>query len=206
MLKDFLTDHPLTIRCQLYRVEQELTVNSLKGQGATVEQAPYLPYAFYLSDYSHLEGLKSFVMGRFVVQDVSSMLVTEAADPKPGDYVIDLCAAPGGKSLHMADKMQGQGMVDARDLTDYKVGQYGVVPLIRTCRPSGAFYFSFSFKNLPVFLHHPFIYFTDLRISPSRLSVPHYSNTEPMMGKAIFLKKSKIKRPFTGKFFSGKQP
>lgn len=91
-------------------------------QGATVEQAPYLPYAFYLSDYSHLEGLKSFVMGRFVVQDVSSMLVTEAADPKPGDYVIDLCAAPGGKSLHMADKMQGQGMVDARDLTDYKVG------------------------------------------------------------------------------------
>ena len=122
MLKDFLTDHPLTIRCQLYRVEQELTVNSLKGQGATVEQAPYLPYAFYLSDYSHLEGLKSFVMGRFVVQDVSSMLVTEAADPKPGDYVIDLCAAPGGKSLHMADKMQGQGMVDARDLTDYKVG------------------------------------------------------------------------------------
>ena len=96
MLKDFLTDHPLTIRCQLYRVEQELTVNSLKGQGATVEQAPYLPYAFYLSDYSHLEGLKSFVMGRFVVQDVSSMLVTEAADPKPGDYVIDLCAAPGG--------------------------------------------------------------------------------------------------------------
>lgn len=122
MLKDFLTDHPLTIRCQLYRVEPELTVNSLKGQGATVEQAPYLPYAFYLSDYSHLEGLKSFVMGRFVVQDVSSMLVTEAADPKPGDYVIDLCAAPGGKSLHIADKMQGQGMVDARDLTDYKVG------------------------------------------------------------------------------------
>ena len=55
-------------------------------------------------------------------------------------------------------------------------------------------------------LMHFHIYFTDLRISPSRLSVPHYSNTEPMMGKAIFLKKSKRKRPFTGKFFSGKQP
>ena len=122
MLKDFLTDHPLTIRCQLHRVDPELTINSLERQGATVERAPYLPYAYYLSDYSHLEGLKSFVMGRFVVQDVSSMLVTEAADPKPGDYVIDLCAAPGGKSLHAADKMQGEGMVDSRDLTDYKVG------------------------------------------------------------------------------------
>ena len=122
MLKDFLTDHPLTIRCQLYRVEQELTVNSLKGQGATVEQAPYLLYAFYLSDYSHLEGLKSFVMGRFVVQDVSSMLVTEAADPKPGDYVIDLCAAPGGKSLHVSELLNGTGTVEARDLTEYKIG------------------------------------------------------------------------------------
>ena len=62
MLKDFLTDHPLTIRCQLHRVDQELTINSLERQGATVERAPYLPYAYYLSDYSHLEGLKSFVM------------------------------------------------------------------------------------------------------------------------------------------------
>lgn len=121
MLQDFLKDKPITIRCQLYRMDPELTVDSLRRQGATVEPAPYLPYAWYLSDYSHLAGLKSFVMGRFVVQDVSSMLVTEAAAPKKGDYVIDLCAAPGGKSLHAADKMEGYGHVDARDLTEYKV-------------------------------------------------------------------------------------
>lgn len=121
MLKEFLADRPTTIRCQLYRMDPELTVSSLIKQGAKVEKAPYLPYARYLSDYSHLAGLKSFVMGRFVVQDISSMLVTEAAAPKKGDYVIDLCAAPGGKSLHVADKMEGYGHVDARDLTDYKV-------------------------------------------------------------------------------------
>lgn len=122
MLKEFLTDRPTTIRCQLYRMDPELTVSSLRRQGAKVEKAPYLPYAWYLSDYSHLAGLKSFVMGRFVVQDISSMLVTEAANPQKGDYVIDLCAAPGGKSLHASDKMEGYGHVDARDLTDYKVG------------------------------------------------------------------------------------
>lgn len=121
ILQDFLEDKPTTIRCQLYRMDPELTVDSLRRQGAKVEPAPYLPYAWYLSDYSHLAGLKSFVMGRFVVQDVSSMLVAEAAAPKKGDYVIDLCAAPGGKSLHAADKMEGYGHVDARDLTDYKV-------------------------------------------------------------------------------------
>lgn len=121
MLKDFLQDRPTTIRCQLHRMNPELTIRSLEEQGAHLEKAPYLPYAWYLSEYSHLAGLKSFIMGRFVVQDVSSMLVAEAAGIKKGDYVIDLCAAPGGKSLHAADKMEGYGHVDARDLTDYKV-------------------------------------------------------------------------------------
>lgn len=121
MLQEFLKDRPTTIRCQLYQVDQELTIQSLKKQNVTVEKAPYLPYAYYISDYSHLAGLKSFVMGRFVVQDISSMLVSEVAHPQKGDYIIDVCAAPGGKSLHAADKMQGYGHVDARDLTDYKV-------------------------------------------------------------------------------------
>ena len=49
------------------------------------------------------------------------MLVAEIANPSRGDYVIDMCAAPGGKSLHMGDKMEGFGTVDARDISQYKV-------------------------------------------------------------------------------------
>ena len=49
------------------------------------------------------------------------MLVAHLANPKEGDNVIDVCAAPGGKSLHMAELLQGTGHVEARDLTDYKV-------------------------------------------------------------------------------------
>lgn len=49
------------------------------------------------------------------------MLVSEIAAPKWGDYCIDVCAAPGGKSLHLADMLHGSGHVEARDITDYKV-------------------------------------------------------------------------------------
>jgi 16S rRNA (cytosine967-C5)-methyltransferase len=44
------------------------------------------------------------------------------AAPGKGNYCIDVCAAPGGKSLHLSDLLEGTGMVEARDLTDYKVG------------------------------------------------------------------------------------
>lgn len=44
------------------------------------------------------------------------------AEPKEGDEIIDVCAAPGGKALHMAEVLCGTGHVQARDLTEYKVG------------------------------------------------------------------------------------
>ncbi len=121
MLYDFLQEKPTTIRCQQYHMNLEMTISSLREQGVKVEKAPYIDTAYYISNYNHLAGLKSFLMGRFVVQDVSSMLVAKAAAPKKGDYVIDLCAAPGGKSLHVADLMEGTGTIEARDLTDSKV-------------------------------------------------------------------------------------
>lgn len=81
---------------------------------------PYLSYACRITGYDYLGDLESFREGLFAVQDVSSMLVGEIADPKPGDYIIDVCAAPGGKSIHLADRLAGTGHVEARDLTEYK--------------------------------------------------------------------------------------
>ena len=59
--------------------------------------------------------------GWIQVQDMSSSFVAQAAPLKPGDYVIDVCGAPGGKSLHVADRLKGTGMVDVRDLSLQKV-------------------------------------------------------------------------------------
>ena len=121
MAADFQKEKPITIRCCMNRVTPEVLKEKLEAEGAKVEAHPYLPYAFYLSDYDYLEGLESFQEGLFAVQDISSMFVGELADLKAGDHVIDVCAAPGGKSLHIGDKMEGFGTVDARDISQYKV-------------------------------------------------------------------------------------
>ena len=121
MLQAFLEDKPTTIRCNTNQVTVDELVEKLKAEGVTVEKQPYLPYALWISSYNYLAELQSFQEGDFYVQDISSMLVSHIAQPKEGDNVIDVCAAPGGKSLHMAEMLKGTGHVEARDLTDYKV-------------------------------------------------------------------------------------
>lgn len=143
MLRDFQTEKPLSIRCCLDRTEPEQLRRELEEDGVSVEAHPYLPYAFCISGYDHLEEISAFREGRFAVQDVSSMLVGEIAAPKAGDRVLDVCAAPGGKALHAAEKLcvaerryvaekgcpgeqpgaeeKGCGYVEARDLTEAKV-------------------------------------------------------------------------------------
>ena len=73
-----------------------------------------------IDGYDYLEGLDAFRKGWIQVQDVTSAFVGEIASPEKDSYIIDVCAAPGGKSLHLADKLEGTGMVEARDLTYQK--------------------------------------------------------------------------------------
>ena len=121
MLEDFLKEKPTTIRCNLNQCSVEELVETLQNEGVTVERHPYLPYALWICGYDYLADLMSFQTGMFYVQDISSMLVAHLANPTQGDAVIDVCAAPGGKSIHVAELLKGTGRVEARDLTDYKV-------------------------------------------------------------------------------------
>ena len=54
--------------------------------------------------------------GVYYIQEPSAMVVAEAAAPRPGDWVLDLCAAPGGKSSHLASLMGGQGLLVANEI------------------------------------------------------------------------------------------
>lgn len=137
MLNDFQQEKPVTIRCCLNRISPDRLRERLEAEGITVEMHPYLPYAFQISGYDYLNDLAAFQEGFFTVQDISSMLVAEIASPEAGAQVIDVCAAPGGKALHTAEKLymaeaqllkdenaqknRTAGHVEARDLTEGKV-------------------------------------------------------------------------------------
>lgn len=121
MCKDIHEDKPATVRLSSDKVSKEEVIASLESQRITVTQSPYLDYALEISNYNYMKAIEAFKQGWIQVQDVSSMLVSEIAAPRWGDYCIDVCAAPGGKSLHLADKLRGSGYVEARDISDYKV-------------------------------------------------------------------------------------
>ena len=121
MLQDFQKEKPTIIRCNQSRIKKEDLILKLEQEGVRVEEHPYLPYALCISEYDYLADLDSFQKGLFSVQDISSMLVAHLASPKEQDQVLDVCAAPGGKALHMAELLCNTGCVEARDLTEYKV-------------------------------------------------------------------------------------
>ena len=56
------------------------------------------------------QGVKSFQDGMYQIQDISSMLAGEYTAPKAGDTIVDVCGAPGGKSINAALKMSEQGI------------------------------------------------------------------------------------------------
>lgn len=121
MAESLLKERPLSVRVNLNRTTKQELSDKLKAEGVEVTESKELPYALYLSDYDYLNRLQSFRDGDFYVQNISSMMVADTAQPKKGDVVLDVCAAPGGKSIHIAQLLEGTGEVIARDLTPYKV-------------------------------------------------------------------------------------
>lgn len=121
MAEASLETPPLAVRFNDDKITKEDLMELLRAENVQVTEVEDLPKALYLSGYDRLTALDSFNKGYYQVQDVSSMQVAYLADPKEGAYCIDVCAAPGGKAIHVAELLKGSGHVEARDLTDYKV-------------------------------------------------------------------------------------
>jgi 16S rRNA (cytosine967-C5)-methyltransferase len=72
---------------------------------------------FELKSHPPLAALPSFQQGRFYIQDPSTLLAVEWLDPQPGEQILDVCAAPGGKMSYIAQLMQNEGRLVASDVS-----------------------------------------------------------------------------------------
>ncbi len=140
ILAELLKEHLVTIRFRDVFEQTGVDIDTaitavekvLIGQGGRMEQHPYLPYAYLLSKTDDITKLPYYDKGAFVIQDVSSMLAVEAigfdsmnfSRRKDPVLVIDICAAPGGKSMLAADMLEKYDVnyaVISRDISENKV-------------------------------------------------------------------------------------
>lgn len=108
------------IRLNWQKVMKKDLIKSLMEKGFEVEEGKLSPNALYVKG-SNLLNTQMYRMGMFSVQDESSQLATIMLDPKHGDFVMDVCAAPGGKTLAIAERMNNTGTVLASDVYTRKV-------------------------------------------------------------------------------------
>ncbi len=115
-------DTPVSVRVNLMKTTPEAARAALESAGLTVQAHPSFE-DILLCTGGDVAATAAFQAGEVTVQDAASALAAAVADPKPGDTVLDCCAAPGGKSFAMAGRMQGRGSVTACDIYEHKLAR-----------------------------------------------------------------------------------
>lgn len=109
-----------TARVNLTKITREDCILRLNEEGFQVEASPMIPEAIkcYRGNLANSDAFKE---GYLTIQDESSMLAAYALGATENERILDACAAPGGKSTHIAERMQNSGKVISLDLHDHKV-------------------------------------------------------------------------------------
>lgn len=111
----------LSVRTNTLRTERDALLEELRQAGAEVEPSLWASEGILVRRHGALDALAPLQQGRCQVQDESSMLVAHVVGPQPGEFIIDCCAAPGGKTTHMAALMHDKGRILAGDIYDHKL-------------------------------------------------------------------------------------
>ena len=131
---------PPTLRVNTLKTDRDSLLERFSAAGITAEACRFAPEGIQLQQRGQITELPGFDEGLFTVQDQASQLVAHLLGPQPGEQVLDMCAAPGGKATHLAQMMANQGQVLATDLnqrrarriteTATRLGSSSVTPLV----------------------------------------------------------------------------
>lgn len=108
-LEDTLKERPVSVRLRVEGEKKDKLLEDWKNDNVEIIAYKDLTNACMLKGVNGVGSLKGYYSGDFTVMDYGSMMVALAAGIGPGDIVMDLCAAPGGKSIHAADIINSYG-------------------------------------------------------------------------------------------------
>jgi 16S rRNA (cytosine967-C5)-methyltransferase len=113
----------LTLRTNTLKIRREDLIEKLREKALVAAPTPFSDDGILLKKGPPVSELPFLKEGLFAIQDEASQLITHILDPKPGEKVLDACAAPGGKTTHIAQKMENVGEIYAFDLRQEKLKQ-----------------------------------------------------------------------------------
>ena len=108
---------PLTLRVNRLREKRENLLQSLSENGFDAVATRWSPQGIQLKSASAVDRLPGFQEGLFQIQGEASQLVGYLLNPQPGERILDGCAAPGGKTTHLAELMEDRGEIVATDIS-----------------------------------------------------------------------------------------
>ena len=109
---------PLALRANSLKVSRNELLDRLQRGPIDAMAAAYAPQGIFLPAGGVIESLPGFAEGLFQVQGEASQLVSSLLSPLPGERILDACAAPGGKSTHLAELMHDEGEIIAVDISE----------------------------------------------------------------------------------------
>ncbi len=121
LLSASVEPHKTFIRVNTLKISAKNLIDKFSECGISAEETELLNNCLVVNKISNLENCQLFLDGYFHIQDFSSQLCCATLNPQPGETVIDLCAAPGGKTFTIAELMNNQGHIIAADLHEKRV-------------------------------------------------------------------------------------
>ena len=121
ILKDSLLPHPTMIRVNATKTTPDKLADILKNEGIETYKSKDEPCCLLVDGAININNSKAYKDGLYTLQNMNSMRAVSVLDPKEGETVIDVCAAPGGKTTFIAEKMGDTGKVIAMDVHSHKI-------------------------------------------------------------------------------------
>lgn len=134
----------VTLRLNSIRLTREELLERFRQAGVTAYPTAVSPVGVVLEKGQEVTSLPGFLEGDFYVEDEAAQLIPPILDPQPGETVLDACAAPGGKTTHLAELMGSCGTIYAVDRKAARVdilrqnckrlGIHNIVPIVGDVR------------------------------------------------------------------------